>query len=149
MYKRQEHFLPDVVAKPTSEVLTNELEYKTNVLSKFARKEGDRIILRSYDDVSRRNAKMYEIESVVDFWNAEQAVLRDLRAQFKALPLENVEAKRKNLKEQEKLNKKKLEKSPVRYIVNLKNGVPLAMTEEVEDSQAEANMNTNSQEGDC
>ena len=92
---------------------------------------------------------MYDIEGVQDHWQTEQKELRKLREEFKKIPVENTSAKRSNLQEQEKLNKRKLEKSSVRYTVSLENGVPLRIVEAIEDVQAKANMTKNSIKGPC
>ena len=145
LYKKEEHFFPGVISKPTAKVLLDSLVFETNVLSKFANKVGDKLILRNYKDVSRRDAKMYDIEGVQDHWQTEQKELRKLREEFKKIPVENTS----NLQEQEKLNKRKLEKSSVRYTVSLENGVPLRIVEAIEDVQAKANMTKNSIKGPC
>ena len=149
LYKKEDHFFPGVISKPTSKVLLDSLVFETNVLSKFANKIGDKLILRNYNDVSRRDAKMYDIEGVQDHWQTEQKEIHKLKEEFKKIPIENTKAKRNNLQSQEKLNKRKLEKSPVRYTIDLGNGVSLRIVEEIENTQAKINMTRNSIEGPC
>jgi len=149
LYKRSDFFLPDVVSKPTTKELGIELTYQTNMVSKFARKPGDRIILRNYDDISRRDAKMYTIKNITDHWKAEQAQIRNLKEKFKALPLESIKAKRENLAKQDILNKAKLEKSTVRYTIDLENGLSLRHVTPTEDAISKLNMATRSKKGKC
>ena len=74
---------------------------------------------------------------------------RNLKEKFKALPLESIKAKRENLAKQDKLNKKKLENSSVRYTIDLENGLSLRHVAPTEDAVGKLNMATRSKKGKC
>ena len=150
MYNHENYFVKDVLTRASEDMYNEEGEVEQEIIytprnNKKLRgvDEGGSMILRPYDDYTRKRAMMYEVVSVHDNWGAKEVKkLADLKAKLnEAIERDDAAAEKKLLRAVNTLEKKLNKKAGHRFDYVLKNPVSLHNAGEMNNIKAEENKN--------
>ena len=110
--------------------------------------DGGNMILRPYDDHTRRRAAMYEVFAIVDKWG-KQTVREMNNLEKKINEAKTDKTREKYSKLLDKLNEKLSKKGKYRFDYVLRKPVSLHSVEEAQNIQAEQNANDRIIKEDC
>ena len=146
MYDNRKYFVKDVLTRAKEDLYNEEGEIAQEVIytprnDKKLRgvEEGGNMILRPYDDYTRKRALMYEVVAVVDNWGSQNAKnLKDLKSELNAaIEGGDTAAEKRLTKAVDKLQSKLQKKATHRFDYVLNNPVSLYNAEEMNNIRAE------------
>ena len=153
-YNHEKYFVKDILTRAREDLynekgeVDQELIYTPRNNKKLKGvKDGGNMILRPYDDYTRKRALMYEVVAIVDNWGGKDvSKLKDLQTELNtAIEADNKAAETKLLKSINRLEKKMQQKSLHRFDYVLKNPVSLHNAEEALKFKAQENLNKRAQ----